>query len=295
MTSSFFERLRPAEIATLAYISIELMIVLIFMAGKPGWTYLFLFYLCAAGIIFLMAASPFKNDVGFAGAVRTLYPVVLAMLFYRAVGPQLYLIFDQPFDSAIHNLELKILGADPAFALQKFIDIPTNELMSFGYFSFYLILPISIILFLIYHRRDSLNRIVLSAVVTYYICFLIFIFFPVTGPRFYLKDIYYLPIIGPFFTPLVRNIVVAGGHHGAAMPSSHCAITFVAVWRVMREFRKLAIPSIILILMVCAGAVYGRFHYLTDAVIGIIIGIFGVWVSNIWYNSFMRRMEKIQN
>ncbi len=70
----------------------------------------------------------------------------------------------------------------------------------------------------------------LTTCLTFFISYVIFLIYPVVGPRIYLDDIFYLPLVGPYFTPLAQKIVTKGGLFGGAMPSSHCAVALVAVW-----------------------------------------------------------------
>ncbi|UCE66206.1 MAG: phosphatase PAP2 family protein [Candidatus Zixiibacteriota bacterium] len=293
MKNNYLDRFRPVDIATLAYIIIEIIVILIFMSDRPGWLYLLFLYISAVCIVFLMVAFPIDYSSFSGRAIRTIYPVVLIVFFYRALGPQLFVIFDVPFDPIIHQFELNIFGMDPGFAMQKYIDIWLNEFMNFWYFSLYLIIPSAIIIYLLLKKWKSLEKMILSIAVAYYLCFLLFIFYPVTGPEFYLEDIYYLPIIGPLFTPITKIIVSAGGHYGASMPSVHCAIAFIVAWRIGSDSRKLVIPAILITILTCLSAVYGRFHYLTDAAAGVIIGGLGVWISNRWQNRFAERKENV--
>ena len=70
-------RFRPLDIATLAYIASELLIILIFMVGRPGWSYLLLFYLAAAGIVILIVMFDMAVLGPFWKALRLLYPLFL--------------------------------------------------------------------------------------------------------------------------------------------------------------------------------------------------------------------------
>ena len=126
------------EIATLAYIVIEILIVASLMIGRPGWFYMLFFYFSAAAIVLIMAAFPFDESSVFQRTVRNAYPMILFLFLYKAVGPQIFLVFDQPFDPQVHGLELSMLGLDPAFYLQKYVEIWVNELMGFAYFSYYI-------------------------------------------------------------------------------------------------------------------------------------------------------------
>lgn len=281
-------RFRPLDIATLAYIATELMIILTFMVGRPGWFYLLLFYLAAAGIVILIVMLDLAVSGLFWRALRLVYPLFLFAFFHEAVGPQIFLVFDQPFDAHVVALEKMIFGVDPAFALQRYLEIWLNELMNISYISYYFMLPVSAIILLFKKRWDALERLVLASAATFYVCYLIFIFYPVIGPRFFLSDQYYLPIIGPFFTPLTQRILA-----GAGMPSSHCAVALIALWILAGEVRKTAIPSFILISMLCASTVYGRYHYISDVFAGLVIGAVMLRLAGSWQRKFNARIKEL--
>jgi membrane-associated phospholipid phosphatase len=279
-------RLRPVDMATGLYIIMEIILLLIFMIGRPGWQYLLFFYMAALGVVALMVLLNFEEAAPFWRIIRIIYPLFLFTLFYEAVGPQIFMIFDNPFDSHVVGLEKMIFGVDPAFAIQPHIEVWLNELMSFAYFSYYLMLPGVAIILLVKRRFGSLERMVLAAAVTFYVCYLIFIFYPVVGPRFHLADYYYLPLIGPFFTPLMQRILAAGGLFGGAMPSSHCAVALVALWTLAREVRKAAVPAMLLLALLCVGTIYGRCHYVSDVVAGLLLGTAVLWITKFWQGRF---------
>lgn len=286
-------RFRPMDIATLAYIAIEFAIVLILMTGRPGWIYLLLFYVVAAGIVILIVMFDLAASGLFWKALRLVYPLFLFPFLYEAVGPQIFLIFDHPFDAHVIALEKMIFGVDPAFALQQHMEIWLNEIMNASYISYYFMLPVSAIVLLFKKKWDALERLVLTGAITFYVCYLIFILYPVVGPRFFLSKQYYLPIIGPFFTPLTQRILAGGGLYGAAMPSSHCAVALVSLWILAREVRKTAIPSFILVSMLCASTVYGRYHYISDVIAGLVIGAVMLRLVGFWHKKSKIRIQKV--
>jgi ascorbate-specific PTS system EIIC-type component UlaA len=87
----------------------------------------------------------------------------------------------------VHKFELLVFGIDPAFAAQKYIDIWLNEFMNFGYFTYYLLLPIAVTLFVMLKKWRSLEKVILSSAITFYICYILFIFYPVTAHHEYCR------------------------------------------------------------------------------------------------------------
>ncbi len=67
---------------------------------------------------------------------------------------------------------------------------------------------------------------------------------------------------------------------GGAMPSTHTAVTVVFMW-----FVRLAHPKVFWVyfpfgILLMVGTVWGRFHYVTDTVLGAGIALFCIWLSS---------------
>ncbi len=131
-----------------------------------------------------------------------------------------------------------------------------------------------------------MERLTLTISISFYVSYIIFVFYPIVGPRFYLQEIYYLPIIGPYITPLAERIVQKAGLYGGAMPSSHCAVALAAVAIVAAEFRRLRFVSICLLILLCLSTVYGRYHYFSDVAAGLVLGWLSLVMGNRWQSKY---------
>lgn len=289
--NSFRIRLRPLDIALLGYIAAQISIILLFGTDRPGWSFTILFYLAAAGMAVIISAYPFSEAGSFWRALRLTYPVFLFTFLYQAAGIQIFTIFKIPFDAQMVTLENTILGADPAFMLQRYMAVWINESINFFYVSYYLTVPAAALILLARGRWISLEKFTLSASLAFYASYLIFIIYPVVGPRFFLSDYYYLPIIGPFFTPLAEKIVGYGGFYGGAMPSSHCAVAFVAIASLFAEFKKIRFFLFVYLALLCFSTVYGRYHYVSDVLAGLFVGWLALIISGRWLNRFLERIN----
>ena len=284
---------RPVDIATCCYLLFEIAIILIFMRHLQGWIFSLFFYLIALGMVFMFTLFPMPGTPTWWKALRIIYPAILIVLFYEALRSQVFLIHSAPFDAKVYGFEKAILGRDIYFEMQRYMTIGLNEMMSFFYMSYYLLIPGAIFLLALKRQWGSLEMMILAAAGAFYFCYFIFITFPVTGPRFFLEGEFYLPMVGPFFTPLARHIVESGGLHGGAMPSSHCAIALVAVVFMTGELKTKAFPLWIVLLMLCFGTVYGRYHYASDVVVGLAIGALSIILTTRWQNGFLRGKQAI--
>jgi membrane-associated phospholipid phosphatase len=289
---------RPLDLATLIYIAFQLCIFAVYGRLKPG-PFLFLdyyltrlgvftFYIAAAIVVIIFTLV--KPD-GILKIFRLTYPLFMVTFLYEALKSQVFLIHNHPFDSVIVSIENAILGFDSSFVLQRFMEFWLNEVMNFFYISYYFLLPLTAIMLALKRSWISLEKLTLAAAVTFFVSYGIFVILPVVGPRIYLENIYYLPLDGPFFTPLAQQVVHSGGLQGGAMPSSHCAVALVAVWFIIKEFHFLKLPAYIVLIMLCASTVYGRYHYISDVVVGLTLGAICIWATSKWQAWYIKALE----
>ena len=292
--SAFFipsKGFRPLDKALLIYAVIELILVAKFLRSQPVWTFYLLFYSGIIALPVFMRFAPLTNYGRFWQAIRVGYPLVFFLMLYEAIGPQIQMIQHRLFDNQIHSLEAALFGADPAFLLQPYMQIWINEFMSLSYMSYFFLLPTVAIIFIVKKNIRALEQLSFSVSATFFVCYLLFIIYPVAGPRFYLSETYYLPFIGPLLTPALSKIVLHGGLYGGAMPSSHCAVALVIVWILGKEYKWAGIPFGSLFLFLSAATVYGRFHYLSDVIAGIGIGAIMLVITLKIQNNFWQKNQ----
>jgi membrane-associated phospholipid phosphatase len=109
--------------------------------------------------------------------------------------------------------------------------------------------------------------------ISFLVCFLVFVFFPVQGPR-YLGVPQGVPD-GPV-RRLVLSVLEVGSSRGAAFPSSHVAVATTQFVMVLQYQRRLGLLVLGISLGLAAGAVYGGFHYAVDVLAGVAVGTLAV-------------------
>jgi len=282
---------RPLDIASLAYIAIQISLVLSFIAGGAGWVFFLIFYSSAAGIALIFAAFPVPKTGIVWKALRIYYPLFLFILFYEAVGPQVFIIFKEPLDRYVAALERLIFGVDPAFAVQPYMEIWLNELMNIAYICGFFLIPTAVVLLSLKRRWAALEKMTLACGIAFYSSYVTFILFPVVGPGFFLSDHYYLPMIGPFFTPIAGEIVDRAAFYGGAMPSSYCAVALVVAIAIMAEFRRFRLFIVAFLTLLCLSMIYGRYQYASSVTAGLVLGLISIKASRIWLNRFAKKQD----
>lgn len=205
--------------------------------------------------------------------VRVAYPVLLTPVLYTELEMLNQLHVHGYLDPVVQDWEEAVFGAQLSVVwaeLQPWRWL--SELMHLGYFSYYVLIPVSAVL--VYRRggQRELHRFAMITGLGFFLCYLTFVVFPVTGPRYLFDPLQGEPARALLFDA-VHAIAQGGSSKGTAFPSSHVAAT-VAAWlgcrRAARRWFRLSAPFVFLLTL---GTVYGRFHYAVDAVAGVAVGV----------------------
>jgi membrane-associated phospholipid phosphatase len=190
-------------------------------------------------------------------------------------GRNLQLLFFAWNDDRVLAWEKAVFGLQPLVWIQKFYTPPLTEWMFFVYVVYIVIYPIlgAVIFF---RRGEEANEDYLFQLgLINLVCGLGFILFPVAGPMRLEKVRALLtePLRGGAFAAVAEYIRTHVHGAGGTIPSPHCAVATVMWFMSLKYTRRgfwLLAP---VILSLYASTVYGRFHYVSDMVIGIAAGL----------------------
>ena len=252
---------------------------LLFPFRPDSW--LVLAALHVAGIALLLrwgpagrAVSAVAQHMGKGSAVLHHWlPLVLMPALYAELAVLNVAIYDGAyFDRLIVAAEQFVFGAQPSREWAMAAGSAwLSEALHSAYISYYLIIYGPPLLLFIAGRRAEFRTMVLAMMATFLIHYIFFIYFPVQGPRYDYPSPVPQSGRGPVWE-LTQQILNAGASRGAAFPSSHVGVAFAQTISVYYVKRSLAPAMALLSLGLAAGAVYGGFHYLTDAVCGLVLG-----------------------
>jgi membrane-associated phospholipid phosphatase len=260
-------RLAPLDRATLVYLCVAFAFTLArgprrFPAGP-----LLPSALVAAGVLAAWLAPRARRAGGFGQLLAEFYPLLLTLALYRHVG----LVNDAArvgHDALVQGWEQALFGAQASLVWIRAFPSPAwSTLMHAAYLSFYLILAASTLGLWLAKRREAARATVFALAVTFYLCYMAFLLFPVAGPR------YSFPLAANRATAvpmavLAQRVLERGSAWGTAFPSSHVAAALVAAvcaWRAWRPLGAVLLPISILLSL---ATVYCQFHYAVDALAG---------------------------
>ena len=222
--------------------------------------------------------------------IRFLYPVFLFTFFYNATGGTMFLIFDRFLDYQLVAFEKSILGLNLTLYIdQNLLSVIPNEIFSFCYFCYYFMIPVSFIWLFIKKDDYILKESITALCLTFFFSYLLFFLYPIEGPRYHFADLFQNKIEGPIVRQLVEYIILNGAIRGGCMPSTHFAVALVINMFCFKYYRLFGWILLPINIGMAIGTFWGRYHYVSDVIIGGIIGIlgtvfvwkyYGLWVNN---------------
>ncbi|HYD53998.1 MAG TPA: phosphatase PAP2 family protein [Gemmatimonadaceae bacterium] len=256
---------RPALVALFAYLLVLLPATL--REGRALWA---LSLAHAMGMVLVMLALHAHRGAGATRWARLLVPLVALPLLYAELGAVIEVLHDGTRDATVLRWE-RVLFDEPARTLAaRLPSLALSEVLHAGYLSYYPLIYLPPLLLAFRGRRHALGETVLALTLAYATCFLVFVAFPVEGPRYRFGAAPGAPA-GPF-RDLARLLLEGGSSRGTAFPSSHVAVSLAQTLLALRHQRRVGVIAALCTVGVALGALYGGFHYAVDVLAGLVVG-----------------------
>ncbi|HXK61656.1 MAG TPA: phosphatase PAP2 family protein [Acidobacteriota bacterium] len=207
-------------------------------------------------------------------------PIAFFWWAYLWAGSTLHVYYprDFSFDSRLIHLEERLFK-QPSLWLASSQRPWLTDLLHFLYNTYYAYTPLIGLYLHVNGRIPEFQSATFAVIFGYALCYAFFPFMPVFGPRWGLVQAGLLPqsksrLTGGWMTR-VTNAIMWGGpaHKGCAMPSAHSSTGMVfLIWSWRLWGVEGGIPATLVVAGMMVGAVYGRYHYVIDMVVGGILG-----------------------
>lgn len=177
------------------------------------------------------------------------------------------------FDGLVQSWEAMLFGGQPSATMARRWDsLPLSELLHLSYLAYYPL--IYVFPAALYFRRqwEPFRATVFTVMLGFTASYLIFILFPVQGPR------YLFPAPGGdladgWLYRLTHTVLETGSSQGAAFPSAHAAIAAIQTVNAARYLPSTTLLLGLITIGLSVGAVYGGFHYAVDMLTGVGFGL----------------------
>jgi membrane-associated phospholipid phosphatase len=300
------------DYATQGYFAFVGLLVLGFHGERlPAWPSLLLVQgaglVALHGLILLGTRFPANRLLDF---LRHYYPIPLYIGFYRQTELLNQMFSAGYLDTHFFRLEQWLFGMQPGLELMlRFPSRWLAELLYIAYCSFYFMIAGIGLALLVRDRRQFAHFISVVSFVLY-VCYALYIFLPVVGPR--IVDLN-LPGVA-----IPREVLPAGNydppesvrravffqlmgwvyHHfetaGAAFPSSHVTVAICTLYFSFLYLRPIRHVHLVTTILLCVSTVYGRYHYVVDVVAGMALAAVLVPLGNRLYFKFENRDPTLQ-
>jgi membrane-associated phospholipid phosphatase len=205
------------------------------------------------------------------------YPLLLLPALYGAIGV-INLDAGRAYDPLIQRLEALVFGSQVSYRwIREEPNVVLSWILHSCYLAYFFILYASPAGLWLSGRKDAARETIFAIIVTFFICYVVFIFFPVTGPR-YVFELTQNPATEVAPARFAQWILDRGDAWGAAFPSSHVAGAVIATMFALRSWRRLGLILAPFTVGLVFSVVYGQFHYAVDAVAGLALA-FAVYVT----------------
>jgi membrane-associated phospholipid phosphatase len=277
--SRWFDRIRSAcgafEWVTLAYLAWLGAILIRFHRNIPHAAALLVVHLLIAVGIAGLATSAARSQGAILRFARHWYPLPLYIFFFEELSGLVHAIYPGWFDRWLIAFDYNFAGVHPSVWLSRFASPALNDYMQFAYMTYFLYLMILPAILYAQKDRVAFWAVMASTAVAHYSVYVIAVLLPVESPYYSLAALQTNTLTGGYCTALIEFIERFGRVHGAAFPSAHVAGSMVATlasWRYRRWLFWVCLPFFV---SMCVSTVYGRYHYMADALAGIAVGTMG--------------------
>ncbi|MEX1140164.1 MAG: phosphatase PAP2 family protein [Bacteroidota bacterium] len=190
---------------------------------------------------------------------------------FGAVAPLQHIVSSEWMDPYVLDLEQYLFGVQPTLWLERFTTPWLTEWMMFSYVIYVPLYPL--LCGIIYFTRGELpmEEYFFALGVTNILCDIGFILFPVASPLYFIPEVYSVPLDGYFFTTLGELMRSQLHYAGGSIPSPHAAAATI-MWIMAYRYHRLSFHILTpIILSLYVSTFYGRYHYVTDAVVGVLV------------------------
>jgi len=269
-----------ADRLTVAYLIFSTALILVCRQNIPRWATLLPIHLGLIVMIFGLVYAR-EHAVSVLSLLSHWYPTLLFLFFFEEIGLIVHAIFPGWFDEYLIKADYAMFGVHPTVWIEQFSGYWLNEYMQLVYTSYFL-LTIGLGAYLwIRNQREDFAVFIASTCAAYYLCYVIFVLFPIESPHHTLRHLQRVELAGGPFTAFINLIEKHGRVHGGAFPSAHVAgsmVVLISAWRFARRAKYCGYWLTPLVLSIWVATVYGRYHYVVDVFAGMLMAVIGCWL-----------------
>lgn len=286
---------RALDVGALLYVGFLLILTVVFWSRLEGWQGL-LARLLAAGVLYTVAAIGVRRlSIGFASAALHATAVMILFSFlFEITEKYQHVFFNGWMDGSLIAWEKSLVGVEASVFLQGFTYPILTEWLMFAYVIYLPMLPFVALACYWSAGNRAMTDYLMNLSFAYIVSYLGFIVYPVAGPLSHYPEQFTVPLAGGLFTWCGEWIRSTMHYPGGCLPSPHCAAGTVMMLMLYRYQRRMFLWTLPVVLSIYVATVYGRYHYLSDSVSGIVVAILVVASSPLFVRGLDRATARVR-
>ena len=277
-------------LATLVFFS---LLAIVFFQRVDGWWWLVVKNIIVGVVYVLFNAFGRKAQTKFWRFFLRVAAVTLTYAYlFGAVDKLQLILHGRWLDAYVLDGEQYVFGVQPTLWLEQFVSPALTEWLMFSYVVYLPMYPV--LCGIIYYLRGELamEDYFFTLGFTNILCDVGFILFPVAGPIATIGKLYTVPLRGYIWTYFGEWMRSNVHYVGGTIPSPHAAAATIMWMMAYRYHRPSFYVMTPIVLSLYVSTFYGRYHFVTDAVVGIIVAFVALALAPLLMKAWDRIVDR---
>jgi len=191
--------------------------------------------------------------------------LVLSACYYALYTNLIMRVNPHTADAMLARVDGMLLaGHQPSFLMEPWINPWITDFFNMIYFSYVLSLPVVALYFYIKKEKEIFRRIMMGYLLLMLMGITSYLIFPAAGPETYFASQYSRDLQGHSISHGITFIIQSGRVAYDCFPSLHVGISLLVCFYLRDYRRKLFLPALGYVMIMCLATLYLRYHYLVD-------------------------------
>ncbi len=286
-------RFSPVDMINAGLILVLVLFYLVAVGHSPyKWEPLAIF----AVALFFVSGAVFIREKKKKNAVEKFLLGFYPLFFLFTVFESFFMIIPwfnpHDYDKIFAEMDLQLLGVNPTVWIEQFVRPWLTDLLYLIYI-IYFPMPWFLLVWLGMKKKfTELDKSVFILLVTYYLGYIGYFFFPATGPRFYepVMQLQQKSLDGILLAKPIREIImVFEPNKFDAFPSLHIAVSLTTLLLMAKYNKKLFYIFLPVVTGIFVAVVYCRYHYFVDVIAGVLVSVVAYFAGEKIHNLAMKK------
>lgn len=213
---------------------------------------------------------------------RDWFPFFLLSACYYALFTNLLLrVNPHTADKLLSGVDAWLLGDQASFLLEHWINPWVTDFFNIIYFLYVFSLPAVAIYFYMTREKNVFRRVMMGYLTLMLMGITSYLLVPAVGPGSFFADHYTQDLMsGHTISRNVDYVIRNGRVAYDCFPSLHVGIPLLLSLYLRQYHRKLFIPALVYVAIMCGATIYLRYHYVADVLAAFIYAPVAYWLND---------------